>query len=329
MAVERTATMPPPGGSPDGERVTWLGHASVLIETGGARLLTDPVLGRRVAHLRRHAPLTPDPGRLDAILISHLHHDHLDRASLRALDPTAPVIVPRGAGRTRIVRSLGREVHELDAGDSITVADVRIEAARAVHDGRRLPLADQMPALGFVIQGGQRVYFAGDTELFDGMRAIGAEPIDVALLPVWGWGPRLGPGHMDPDQAAQAAAMVRPALAVPIHWGTLLPLGSRRRLGRLLHTPGAEFAERVAARAPGVRRSSASRLPEPSGRSVPQWTGTASAGWSIAAASAAWPGSMCPGPSRGPQPHTGSSATSRPGPATVRMPSKSSVSPAK
>ena len=66
-------------------------------------------------------------------------------------------------------------------------------------------------------------------------------------------GTRLGPGHMDPDQAAQAAALVRPEVAVPVHWGTFLPYGAHHRHGRLLHVPGTVFAERVAVHAPDVR----------------------------------------------------------------------------
>jgi L-ascorbate metabolism protein UlaG (beta-lactamase superfamily) len=235
------------------ERLTWFGHATVLIEIGGVRLLTDPVLRPRILHLRRHVPLPPLPEHLDAILISHLHYDHLDVKTLRALDPSAPVVVPRGAGKTRAVRALGRDVHELDEDGVISFGGAEVRAVPAVHDGRRLPLTPDQAAAGFVIAGERRVYYAGDTELFDDMRTIGGDDLDVALLPVWGWGPSLGPGHMDPDQAAQAAAMLRPAVAVPVHWGTLLPLGYRKRLDGLLRSPGTSFAEHVAERAPDVR----------------------------------------------------------------------------
>jgi L-ascorbate metabolism protein UlaG (beta-lactamase superfamily) len=108
-------------------------------------------------------------------------------------------------------------------------------------------------ALGFVVEGGARVYFAGDTDLFDGMARIGADALDVALLPVWGWGLRIGPGHLDPERAARAAARLRPRIAVPIHWGTFLPVGLRRRHGHLLRTPGRAFAEQMATWAPEVR----------------------------------------------------------------------------
>jgi L-ascorbate metabolism protein UlaG (beta-lactamase superfamily) len=223
------------------ERVTWLGHATVLLELGGARLLTDPVLRRNVAHLRRHAPLPGDPGAVDAVLLSHRHRDHLDRPSLARIDPAVPLLGPRGTART-LARS-GRTVVELEPGESHVVGGATVTAVPAVH-GRQ-------DAIGFVAEGAHRVYFAGDTELFDGMGAF-AGP-DVALLPVWGWGPRLGPGHMDPEQAARAAALVRPGAAIPIHWGTFLPAGAKRRHGHLLERPAVEFAAHLAERAPGVR----------------------------------------------------------------------------
>ena len=82
--------------------------------------------------------------------------------------------------------------------------------------------------------------------------------VDVALVPIWGWGTGLGPGHMDPEEAAQAVALVRPRIAVPIHWGTFLPIGMGRRHGHLLHDPPAAFARHVRqARAHDPRRHAA------------------------------------------------------------------------
>lgn len=225
-------------------RITWLGHSTVLIETAGARLLTDPVLRERVAHLRRHAAPAGEVGALDAILLSHLHRDHLDLPTLRGLP--GPLVVPRGAASA--VRSLRREVHELSAGESVEVGGVTVRAVPAAHDGRRVPVGPPAEALGYVVDG---IYFAGDTELFAGMADLA--PLDCALLPIWGWGPRLGPGHMDPGQAAEAAALLRPAVVIPIHWGTLLPVGRHRRLAHLLNDPVEAFAAAVARVAPDVR----------------------------------------------------------------------------
>jgi L-ascorbate metabolism protein UlaG (beta-lactamase superfamily) len=89
------------------DRLTWLGHATVLVEVAGAALLTDPVLRPRVAHLRRYATTPAPPSRVDAILVSHAHHDHLDLRSLRLLDPHAPVVVPPGAARAVCRRRRG------------------------------------------------------------------------------------------------------------------------------------------------------------------------------------------------------------------------------
>jgi L-ascorbate metabolism protein UlaG (beta-lactamase superfamily) len=230
-------------------KITWLGHATVVIETARARLITDPVLRDRVLHLRRHSKSVRAPEPVAAVLVSHLHHDHLDLPSLGTI--AAPVVGPRGTSRTLRSR---REVSELKPGEQMRIADATVTAVRAVHDGRRWHLARRYDddTLGFVVAaGGVRAYFAGDTERYDAMREL--RPLDVALLPIWGWGTRLGGGHMDPAQAAAAVALLSPTVAIPIHWGTFLPLRAHRRHGHLLTEPAREFRERCAELAPGVR----------------------------------------------------------------------------
>ena len=184
------------------DRVTWGGHATVLIELDGVRLLTDPVLRPRVAHLRRQgeAPAAEIAEGLDAVLISHLHYDHLDLPSLRAIPGAVTAFAPRGA--RRLLRRAGFDaVEELRPGEAAAVAGVGIAAVRAAHDPRRGPLGPRAEPLGFVLEAGRRVYFAGDTDLFAEMSEIG--PVDLALLPVAGWGPELGSGgHLDPESAA-------------------------------------------------------------------------------------------------------------------------------
>ena len=222
-----------------------MGHATVLIEQGGVRLLTDPVLRGRVAHLRREGRAPEVPRDIDAVLISHLHHDHLDRASLRLLADRPRVIAARGAGD--FIRGLGMTVEELESGDATEVEGVRVEAVPATHDSRRLPLrGPEAEPLGFVIGRSPSVYFAGDTDVFPEMEELA--PVGLALLPVAGWGPKLGPGHMNPERAAQAVALLRARVAVPIHWGTLHPRLTRR--GEWFSSPGEQFAAQVAAVAP-------------------------------------------------------------------------------
>ena len=201
-------------------RLVYVGHATVLIELNGVRLLTDPVLRSRVWHLRRRVPLdTTELAEIDAALVSHAHFDHFDRPSLRQLGLDTTVVVPVRA-RT-LVRGF-TDVREVDVGDEVRIDNVTVRATPAEHHGARLMLRSA-PSLGFLISGSRRVYFAGDTDLFEGMSAL-AGSMDVALLPVAGWGSKVGPGHLDPMRAAQALRLLKPTLAVPIHWGTFSPL---------------------------------------------------------------------------------------------------------
>jgi L-ascorbate metabolism protein UlaG (beta-lactamase superfamily) len=230
-------------------RITWLGHATVLLEVAGARLLTDPLLRGRVAHLRRHAPAPAPLDPVDGVLISHVHHDHLDRPSLRMVArPEAGIVVPRGA--TRLLRELPfGAVHEVGAGDELALGGATVRAVPAWHSGQRWPGTAALDALGYVVEG---IWFAGDTD-YDGRMEELRGAVDVALVPIWGWGPSLGPGHLDPDAAARAVALVAPEVVVPIHWGTFLPIGARRRHGAVLSAPAQAFAAEVARTAPGVR----------------------------------------------------------------------------
>ena len=230
-------------------RLTYVGHATVLIEQANARILTDPLLRGRVAHLIRRVPL---PGLerladLDAILISHAHADHLDIPSLRLLGHRGPVIGPHGLARS-VVRGGVGPVTELVPGGSCSVGAMRIEAVPARHDGRRYPGGRPLAALGFLLDGPSRIYFAGDTDLFDEMALLSGR-VDVALLPIWGWGPRLPPGHLDPETAARAAALIQPAVMIPIHWGTMRSLGAPPYD---LGAPARRFAAAVAQLAPAT-----------------------------------------------------------------------------
>ncbi len=225
-------------------RLTFVGHASTLIELDGVRLLTDPVMRPRIGHLRRQVPVAPDSEPPDAVLISHQHFDHLDLPSLRSLGSEVRIIAPRES--LRMLSSQGfTRVEGLDVGDRVAVGQVLITAVPAEHDGRRLPFRGRGDSLGFLVEGSRSVYFAGDTDIYDEM-SFHLPGVDLALMPVWGWGHSLGPGHMDPDAAARATALFKPRLAVPIHWGTLYPIGMSRWRSHLLSRPPHDFAQKVA-----------------------------------------------------------------------------------
>jgi L-ascorbate metabolism protein UlaG (beta-lactamase superfamily) len=226
-------------------RITYVGHATVLVDMDGVRLLTDPVLRNRVLHLRRAgaAPASALRG-LDAALVSHGHWDHLDLPSLERLGRELPVVCPRGIGKLLRRRKFSHVV-EVDEGERVTIGALSVTATFAEHDGSRGPLGVQAPSLGYAIEGSRRVYFAGDTDLFEGMAELGT--FDVALVPVSGWGSKVGPGHLDPERAVEAVARLRPKIAIPIHWGTYSTVNRQPTRGH-----AEEFASLAAKRVPGV-----------------------------------------------------------------------------
>jgi L-ascorbate metabolism protein UlaG (beta-lactamase superfamily) len=233
-------------------RITYVGHATLLLEIAGTRLLTDPLLSRRVTHLWRTVPLPPAPlERLDAVLISHLHGDHLHLPSLRRLGKQVRLIVPQGTAP--FLREHGfRHISEVESGEVVHINGLAIEATPAAHEGPSLPWRPITPALGYIVHGPQPIYFAGDTDLFPEMSAIG-QAVDIALLPVWGYGPTLGPGHLDPWRAAEALRLLQPATAIPIHWGTYFPAGLKPMMPHYLHLPPREFVSHARELAPDVR----------------------------------------------------------------------------
>jgi L-ascorbate metabolism protein UlaG (beta-lactamase superfamily) len=226
--------------------ITWLGHASTLIDVGGRRILTDPLLTRRVAHLRRRRPLPSlDGADVDTVLLSHAHLDHLHVPSLRRLRPDVEIFTPAGTGR--LLRASGfRDVTEVRVGERIDLGPVEIEVVPAAHKHGRGPHSRvSARPVGYVISGeGRRVYFPGDTDLFDEM--VDLDGVDVALLPIWGWGPSLGTGHLDPTRAAAATGLIRPGIVVPIHWGTYAPEDGRRALPAWFDVPPERFEAALA-----------------------------------------------------------------------------------
>jgi L-ascorbate metabolism protein UlaG (beta-lactamase superfamily) len=230
----------------------YLGHSTVLIELDGVRLLTDPMLRWRTAHLRRTARGDVQELRgIDAVLLSHGHFDHFDVPSLERVGRGVRVVLPRGLGGV-LRRRRFEQVVEVVTGDEVAVGTVTVAATKADHEGGRPPFR-QAEALGYAIVGSLSIYFAGDTDLFDEMDGL-VPGLDLALIPIWGWGPTLGRGgHLDPDRAAEAVRRLRPRVVVPIHWGTYAPVHKTLfGLPRFLTEPPNVFSKAVARVAPDV-----------------------------------------------------------------------------
>jgi L-ascorbate metabolism protein UlaG (beta-lactamase superfamily) len=235
-------------------RVTFLGHSSVVIDVDGQRIITDPILRPRVGPLRRTTTIPHDElwSDADAVLISHSHWDHLDIASLRLIGRETTLIVPRGLASRMHARGFRRTV-ELLPGEHHGVGTVAVEATHAEHRGFGPPVGGTERSIGFLIRGSTATYFAGDTAYFDEMTELDVG-LDLALMPVWGWGPMLRSSeHLDPLGAARAVSVIRPRWAVPIHWGSLHPVGLRWLRPTTRIDPPHQFAQLVRRYAPETR----------------------------------------------------------------------------
>ena len=218
--------------------LTWLGHSTVVLDLDGTRVVTDPVLSRRVAHLWRKQPAPPVESA-DVVAVSHLHWDHFDRRSLTRIARGSVLLLPAGSegrvagvGAERVVGVRPGDVVELDGLDAYVT-----------------PAEHSPGAVGYVLRGSRRVYFAGDTDVFDGMREL-SDGLDVALLPIAGWGRTAPAGHLDVRGAVRALELLHPRIVVPIHWGTYAPFGLKRLSAR--HDVAEEFAAEAERRVPNV-----------------------------------------------------------------------------
>jgi L-ascorbate metabolism protein UlaG (beta-lactamase superfamily) len=230
-----TQTAPPQEVEGDELRVTLVNHSTVLLQARGVNILTDPVWSERISPVswigpRRHrAPgvRIEDLPRIDAVLISHNHYDHLDLPTLRRLAARgpAPYVVPLGVAE--LVRSQKiATVHELDWGQSVPFENFIVRCVPAQHFSAR-GIRDRNQSLwcGYVIETrARRVYFAGDTGFgphFAQIREVFGPP-DVALLPIGAYEPRwfMGPIHMAPDEAVEAHKILGARTSIAIHHGT-------------------------------------------------------------------------------------------------------------
>ena len=218
--------------APAGLRATWIGHASVLLEIDGRRVLTDPIWSDRcspstlVGPRRFHAPpvALADLPPIDAVVISHDHYDHLDMATVQALK-AAHFAVPLGVGAHLLKWGIAADhISELDWGESAKVNGLTLTATPAQHYSGRNPLhRDETLWASWVIAGPQhRAFFTGDSGYFDGFRQIGASygPFDLALVKIGACDPTWQEIHMCPEEAVQAGQEVGARLLLPVHWAT-------------------------------------------------------------------------------------------------------------
>jgi len=217
-----------------GLRATWLGHSTLILEVDGLRVLVDPVWGERafpfswLGPRRFYAPLLPlgQLPRIDAVVISHDHYDHLDMPTIQAMkDWKTTFIVPLGVGAH--LESWGvpeDRIVELDWWERTRLGDVEIVATPARHASGRSPFVRQNRTLwaGFAFIGSiHRAYYSGDTGFFPGLDDIGARlgPFDLAMIEAGAYGRSWPDWHLGPEQAVRASRMVRADVLLPVHWG--------------------------------------------------------------------------------------------------------------
>jgi L-ascorbate metabolism protein UlaG (beta-lactamase superfamily) len=217
-----------------GLRATWLGHATALVEVDGARILTDPVWSERVSPSTLVGPrrffeppiALADLPRVDAVVISHDHYDHLDMETVKTLARTgARFCVPLGVGAHLERWGMpASQIDERDWGETREIAGVTITATPARHfSGRRLSDRDATLWCSWVIAGlRHRVFYSGDSGYFDGYRDIGRDhgPFDLTLMSLGAYGPTWPLIHMTPEEIVQAQRDLRGELLLPIHWAT-------------------------------------------------------------------------------------------------------------
>jgi len=213
--------------------ITWIGHSTLLIQIDGVNILTDPIWSDRCSPVQFAGPKRHvKPGvklenlpKIDAIIISHNHFDHLDRLTIEHFGNDPVYFVPLGIGEFLDDLDI-TNYEELDWWDDITLNGLKFNCVPAQHFSNR-GMFDRNKTLwcGWVIQGkSQTIYFAGDTGYFPGFVEIGEKfaPITVAAIPIGAYIPRwfMSSAHVSPQEAIQAFIDVEAEYFIPIHWGT-------------------------------------------------------------------------------------------------------------
>ena len=202
----------------------FIGHSTVLVHMDEQNFLTDPLYLKRLYILkRRHPPGVPfqDLPKLDFILISHGHLDHMDLKTLNLFPRSLPIVIPKRL--KKYLTDLGfRDVRTLSWGEDTFIGFLNILALPAQHiPGRSLFETRSVPQ-SYLVQGTRTIFFCGDSGLTQEFQKIGmAYAVDLALLPIGSYRPAFFRRiHMNPEDALQAMEMLRARKSLPIHWGT-------------------------------------------------------------------------------------------------------------
>lgn len=205
--------------------ITWIGHASFLVQTPEHSVLIDPNWAKWLKVIKRikHPGIEiHDLPAIDLVLVTHAHFDHLDRKTLRTIASDQPIAVPQHVGN--LVHGLGfNKVHEMSHWESFTHGSLKITMTPARHWGARVLHDSHRGFGGFIIEyAGRTIFHCGDTAYFDGFREIGERSdIEIALLPIGAYeAPTKRDVHMNPEQALQAFQELRANTMIPMHFGT-------------------------------------------------------------------------------------------------------------
>jgi len=266
--------LPPPSGL----RVTWIGHATALVEIDGQRLITDPIWSERASPstlagpVRFHPPPLPIEALppIDVVLISHDHFDHLDMATVQALAARGTrFAVPLGVGAHLEAWSIpAAQVDEIDWGEVVRVGPLELVATPARHYSGRNPLRrDETLWSSWVVKGPRhRLFFSGDSGYFEGFKAIGAAhgPFDVTLMKIGACDPLWPDIHLSPAEAVRAHQELGGRLLLPVHWGTF------KLAFHAWNAPAEEAVAAAAARGVAIVIPRPGQLVEPSAPPPPE-----------------------------------------------------------
>ncbi len=205
--------------------LTWIGHASFLLQVEGMNVLIDPNWSmwlKVIKRLKRPGLLIESLPSIDVVLVTHAHFDHLDRRSLRRVAADQPIVVPTGVGN--LVHDLGFNiVHELAEWEQVPLGPLRVSLTPCHHWGARMLHDSHRGFGGFVIEAnGRSIFHCGDSAYFPGFEEIGKRfPIEIALLPIGAYDAPSGREvHMNPEEAVRAFLELRAQKLVPMHYGT-------------------------------------------------------------------------------------------------------------